>query len=94
MIAQLEAAAARLAGSEHDAVRQGIQQEILAHRKIIREDKPLGQRYDGCKDALTRAQRRLTQAREAQELAAKAVSAAEKEVKQLTAELADLEALV
>ena len=94
MISQLEAAAAALVGAEHDTVKQGIQQQILEHRKIIRADKPLGQRYDGCKDALTRAQRRLAQAKEAQELAAKAVSAAEKEVKQLTAELADLEALV
>ena len=93
-IKQLEAAAAQLHGDEFADARSQMMQQIENKRKLIIDSKPIGQRIDNSREALSRARKRFSQAQEAAALARAAVSSAAEEEAKLQQELIDLEASV
>jgi len=93
-IKQIELALACIPGEENALLRETMNAKIAEHRQALALSKPVGQRLDGCKAALGRAQGRLAAAEEAAKLAEEAMIAAAEEVRKLQAEHAVLQAQV
>ena len=72
--------------------RATLQAQQEARRAAIMEQQPIGKRLDSAQGALLRAQRRLNQALEAQDLANKAVATAQQAVRKLEADVAEIQA--
>ena len=93
-IKQLEAAMSALAGASMQSSRNDLQALLDEKRRTLRALKPLGQRLDAARAAMSRSTRRREQAEEAKRLASDVLVGALKEEEQLKQELADLEASV
>ena len=93
-IKQIESALACIPGEENAPLREVMSAKIVVHRQALAQSKPVGQRLDGCKAALGRAQGRLAAAEEAAKLAEEARIVAVEEVRKLQAEHAVLQAQV
>ena len=94
-IRQLESSLASIPeGQECKHIKDAILAQIEQAKTRLNNTKPLAARLEGCQEALTRAQKRLTETQSLVQLAVAARDKASAQVTKLQAELVEVQALI